>query len=296
MREIKIGTRTSKLALVQTKIVSDYIEKKRDYQVKVVGLITTGDKILDRSLDKIGGKGLFVKELDQALFDGRSDLSVHCVKDLPMEIPEELPILGYLKRADARDVLVLPKGTKTLDFSLPIGTSSKRRALQFKELYPEAKIKSIRGNVLTRLEKLDSGEFAGIILAAAGLKRLGLEDRITSYFSAEEMIPAVGQGILAIQGRKKEDYSYLEDLFDKEARDLALCERAFVIYLNGGCTVPMGAYAEILDEKTMKFTGFYHNEETGLSAKESLTGTRQKPQELGIAVAKILKQRCSILK
>ena len=187
----------------------------------------------------MGGKGLFVKELDRALMDGRSDLSVHSLKDMPMEVPKELPLVAFSKREDPRDVLVLPKGVEKLDFSKPIGCSSQRRILQLKELFPEAEFQSVRGNVLTRLQKLDSGEYGALVLAAAGLKRLGLEDRISQYFEPEEIIPAAGQGILAVQGRQDEGYGYLSGYDNLASRYEALCERAFVrpkrrLFFTGG--------------------------------------------------------------
>ena len=190
MKKIRIGSRESRLAVIQSEMVMDYIKNQcPEYEPELVTMKTTGDKILDRTLDKIGGKGLFVKELDAALLDGRSDLSVHSLKDMPAEIPEELPLIGFSMREDPRDVLVLPEGVTELDFSKPVGCSSQRRMLQFQKLYPQAVFAPIRGNVQTRLAKLDSGEFSATILAAAGLKRLGLENRITRYFSVEEMIP-----------------------------------------------------------------------------------------------------------
>ena len=210
MKKIRIGSRESRLAVIQSEMVMDYIKNQcPEYEPELVTMKTTGDKILDRTLDKIGGKGLFVKELDAALLDGRSDLSVHSLKDMPAEIPEELPLIGFSMREDPRDVLVLPEGVTELDFSKPVGCSSQRRMLQFQKLYPQAVFAPIRGNVQTRLAKLDSGEFSATILAAAGLKRLGLENRITRYFSVEEMIPAAGQGVLALQGRAGEDYAFL---------------------------------------------------------------------------------------
>ena len=201
MRKVVIGSRESKLAVVQSEMVRDYIrENNADIQVEILTMKTTGDKILDRTLDKIGGKGLFVKELDKALMERKTELSVHSLKDMPMEVPEELPLIAFSKREDPRDVLVLPKGVTQLDTSKPIGCSSLRRILQLKEIFPDMECKSVRGNVQTRLKKLDDGEYSGLLLAAAGLKRLGLEDRIARYFEPEEMIPAAGQGILAIQG------------------------------------------------------------------------------------------------
>ena len=172
-----IGSRESKLAVIQSEMVMDYIRRTSPQtEVSLLTMKTTGDIILDRTLDKVGGKGLFVKELDRALLDKRSDLSVHSLKDMPMEVDEQLPIVGFSKREDPRDVLVLPEGTDHLNFEKPIGCSSLRRILQLKELFPQAEFKSVRGNVLTRLRKLDEGQYSALVLAAAGLKRLGLEN------------------------------------------------------------------------------------------------------------------------
>ena len=195
MRKVVIGSRESRLAVIQSEIVKKYIEEHSpDIQVEILTMKTTGDIILDRTLDKVGGKGLFVKELDKALMEKRSDISVHSLKDMPMEVPEELPLAAYSKREDPRDVLVLPKGQETMDKTKPIGCSSLRRILQLKEIFPDMEFKSVRGNVLTRLKKLDDGEYGALVLAAAGLKRLGLEDRISRYFTVSEIIPAAGQG------------------------------------------------------------------------------------------------------
>ena len=192
--KIIIGSRESKLAVLQSEMVRDYIkEKNPEMEVEILTMKTTGDIILDRTLDKVGGKGLFVKELDKALMDGRSILSVHSLKDMPMEVPEELPLLAFSRREDPRDVLVLPEGVSELDKSKPLGCSSLRRTLQLKKLYPDMEVKSIRGNLQTRLRKLDEGQYSALILAAAGLKRLGLESRINRYITADEIIPAAGQ-------------------------------------------------------------------------------------------------------
>ena len=206
-RCIEIGSRESRLAVIQTRLVADYIENTLpEAEVRLLTMKTTGDRILDRPLEAVGGKGLFVKELDRALLEGRTELSVHSLKDLPMELPPELPILGFSRREDPRDVLVLPAGKTHWDRSKPLGCSSKRRILQLQRLYPEVEAALVRGNVQTRLRKLDEGQYGALVLAAAGLKRLGLEDRISRYFSTEEMVPAAGQGILAIQGRAGVDY------------------------------------------------------------------------------------------
>ena len=245
-RCIRIGSRESRLAVVQTRLVADYIQEALpEAEVRLVTMKTTGDRILDRPLEAVGGKGLFVKELDRALLEGRTELSVHSLKDLPMDLPAELPILGYSRREDPRDVLVLPAGSDQWDRSKPLGCSSKRRILQLQRLYPEVRASLIRGNLQTRLRKLDEGRYGAIVLAAAGLKRLGLEDRISRYFSPEEMLPAAGQGILAVQGRAGVDYGYLHGFFDPAAGTCARAERAFVRALGGGCSAPMGAYGEL---------------------------------------------------
>lgn len=287
-RTIVIGSRESKLAVIQSQMVLSYLEKKQpDLELKLLTMKTSGDKILDQTLDKIGGKGLFVKELDKALLDKRSDISVHSLKDMPMQIPKELPIIGFSKREDPRDVLVLPKGKKHLDLKKPIGCSSRRRMLQVKELFKNAQFQSIRGNVLTRLEKLDHGEYGALILAAAGIKRLGLEERIHRYFTIEEVLPAAGQGILALQGRLGEDYSYLNEFFDQESAYAATAERAFVKELDGGCSSPTAAYAKVSEGKII-LTGLYYHEENKAYYKGSMEDKVENAQSLGIRLAEYL--------
>lgn len=290
MKKIRIGSRESRLAVIQSEMVMEYLKEKfPDGDISILTMKTTGDKILDRTLDKIGGKGLFVKELDMALMEKRSDISVHSLKDMPMEVPRELPVLAYSKREDPRDVLVLPKGKTEIDFSKPIGCSSLRRILQLQRLYPQAKFESIRGNVQTRLRKLDEGLYSATILAAAGLKRLGLEERISRYFSVEEMLPAAGQGILAVQGRAGEDYSWLSDYQDEDAKDAALAERGFVKRLDGGCTSPVAAYARIQGEKLI-LTGLYYSESKKIYRKKTVTEDRKLASEIGIKLADDLKK------
>lgn len=288
MRKIRVGSRESKLAVVQTKLIIDCIKRHHpELEIELITMKTTGDIILDKTLDKIGGKGLFVKELDKALLNHEIDIAVHSLKDMPMEVHEELPILAYSKREDPKDVLILPKNITKLKQELPVGCSSLRRTLQMNSLYPHMKVKPVRGNVITRLAKLDSGEFAALILAAAGIKRLGLQERISKEFTIEEMLPAAGQGILAIQGRKGEDYSFLTCVNDTESEIAALCERAFIKELNGGCTSPVAAYARIQDEviilecmyedgeKATFRDSIYHAKELGIYA------ARQKKQIRG---------------
>ncbi len=286
--KVIIGSRESALAVAQSEMVKAFIESENPgLEVEILTMKTTGDKILDRTLDQVGGKGLFVKELDLALRDGRSDLSVHSLKDVPAELPEDLPLLAFSKREDPRDVLVLPEGETELDPEKPLGCSSRRRTIQLRELYPDMQVKSIRGNLQTRLRKLDSGEYAGLILAAAGLKRLGLEHRIARYFSVEEMIPSSGQGILAVQGRSGEDTSYLQGYEDPESEACALAERAYVRRLDGGCSSPIAAHARVKDG-TVSILGLYYREEDGSVFKGEKEGKMEDAVQIGRSLAEEL--------
>lgn len=290
MNKIYIGSRESKLAIVQSQLVIDEIHKNHpELEIQLVTIKTTGDMILDRSLDKIGGKGLFVKELDRALLDGRITLSVHSLKDMPMEIQKQLPIIAYSKREDARDALVLPLGQTQLNLDLPVGCSSRRRMIQLKKLYPEIKFKNIRGNVITRINKLDNGEYGGLVLASAGLKRLNLESRIKRYFEINEIIPAAGQGILAVQGKIGIDYSFLNSFNNSDSEKIAVCERAFVRQLNGGCSSPIAAHATISGDR-IKLTGFYYNENTDKYIIDTMESNIDYSKELGIKLANKLKE------
>lgn len=283
--KITVGSRESKLAVIQSNIVIDSLrESHPEIDVELLTMKTTGDKILNKTLDKIGGKGLFVKELDKALVDGRADLTVHSLKDMPMQVSEELPLVAFSKREDPRDVLVLPIGKDKLDKSKPIGSSSKRRQLHLKKLYPDMEVKPIRGNLQTRLKKLDEGEFSAIVLAYAGLKRLGLEDRVSRVFSPSEMVPAACQGILAVQARKDFDESVLRDFNDEETKIIAMAERSFVTELDGGCSSPVAAFAEIQDGN-ITLTGFYVDE-----FENQLTKTVTGPLKDGVALGRQLAQ------
>ena len=224
-KKIVIGSRESALAVIQSRMLMDYLaEAHPELETELLTMKTTGDRILDRTLDQVGGKGLFVKELDLALRHGRADLTVHSLKDVPMDLPEELPLVCFSRREDPRDALVLPQGCTELAPGAAIGSSSARRALQLRTLFPGHEIRPVRGNLQTRLRKLDAGEYGALVLAAAGLKRLGLEGRIARYFEPEEIIPAAGQGILAVQGRAGEDHSFLAGFSDPAATAAALCD------------------------------------------------------------------------
>lgn len=275
---IKVGSRDSRLAVVQAEEVCRALG-----DCELITMKTLGDMILDKTLDQVGGKGLFVKELDRALADRRVDLTVHSLKDVPMEQPEGLPLVAYTKREDARDALVLPQSGEW-DKSKPIGCSSARRRVQLAALFPEIEVKPVRGNVLTRLDKLDRGEYGALVLAAAGLHRLGLENRITRYFSPDEIIPAAGQAILAVQGREGELADEVKQLDDADAHDCALAERSFVRTLGGGCFAPVAAYAET-EGDMLHLRGLYVTEDESRFARGAVTGPRREAASLGRTLA-----------
>lgn len=288
--KIRIGSRESKLAVIQSRMVMDAIARTvPEAELELVTMKTTGDRILNKTLDQIGGKGLFVKELDQALRDGRADFTVHSLKDMPMEVPEDLPLAAFSRREDPRDVLVLPEGVTELDRSKPIGCSSRRRQLQLKALFPGVEIRPVRGNVQTRLAKLEAGEFSALVLAAAGLKRLGLEGRISRYFSTDEILPAAGQGILAVQTRQGMDTSCLAAVRDEDAACCALAERAFVRTLDGGCTSPVAAHAVVAGEQ-LTLTGLYVSPDETVVRKGAMTGLKADAERLGQMLAEALRK------
>lgn len=286
---IVVGSRESRLAVVQSMTLVEHLKRALPgAEIELLTMKTTGDRILDRTLDEVGGKGLFVKELDLALRAGRADLTVHSLKDMPMEVPGDLPILCCSAREDPRDVLVLPEGKSEIDPGKPIGTSSMRRALQIRALYPNWETAPIRGNLQTRLNKLDAGQYGALVLAAAGLKRLGLTHRISRYFSPGEIIPAAGQGILAVQGRRGEDHAYLVGYGSADAAFAAIAERAFVRALDGGCSSPICAYAEV-DDGRILLTGLYFDESTGESLRGTARGSAGDARRLAEALAAQLK-------
>ena len=287
--KLRVGSRESRLAVIQSEIVMAAIRAAHpEIQLELVTMKTTGDRILDRTLDKIGGKGLFVRELDAALREGRVDLTVHSCKDLPMEEDPALPLLAFSRREAPRDALVLPEGAGALDPAKPVGCSSLRRTLQFRALYPHLRVEPVRGNVQTRLRKLDEGQFSALILAEAGLRRLGLEGRIARTFSPEEMLPAAGQGILAVQGRGDFDRSLLEGIADPDGADCARSERAFVRALDGGCSSPVAAYAAV-EGDSIVIEGIYVDERNRLYRGRT-SGSRREGPALAAALAKQLKE------
>ena len=287
--KIRFGSRESRLAVIQSRMVMDAVQAAEPRaELELVTMKTTGDKILDRTLDQIGGKGLFVKELDLALREGKVDFTVHSLKDMPMQTPEDLPLVAFSKRADPRDVLVLPEGAAEMDREKPIGCSSRRRQLQLQKLYPGLDIQPIRGNVQTRLRKLDEGQYCALVLAAAGLKRLGLEHRIHRYFSTEEILPAAGQAILAVQARKETDSSVLKTFHDEDAACCARAERAFVRQLDGGCTSPVAAFAQV-EGDGLTLTGLYVSPDETVVRRGILRGEKTNAEKLGADLARRLK-------
>lgn len=282
---IKIGSRESRLAVKQAEIIRDQIIScDPDISVEIITMKTTGDKILDKSLEKIGGKGLFVKELDRALMDGRIDIAVHSLKDMPMEENPELPILAYGKREDPRDAILYRSGLEALPEQAVIGTSSRRRMLQMERLYPGCTFRGIRGNVQTRMQKLETEGYDGTLLAAAGLKRLGMEQVIGRYLSVDEMIPAAGQGILAVQGRKRDVYRWIDSIDARESRAAALAERQFIRVTGGDCTSPCAAHAQVSGNE-LKLTGLYYNEDAEEYSVDVIVADLSKARQAGEVLA-----------
>ena len=288
LKKIKVGSRESRLAVLQSKIIIDIIKKNcPEYEVELVTMKTTGDKILNKTLDKVGGKGLFIKELDFALLNGEADITVHSLKDIPMVIDERLPLAAFTKCESPYDVLILPKGVSEPDFSKPVGSSSMRRNIQFKKLFPEAEVKPIRGNVITRLDKLDKGEYSALILAEAGITRLGLEERINRVFSEKEIIPAAGQGVIAVQKRKEDDFDFFKFINDTNSEIRSKAERAFVRELDGGCSSPAAAFAELSGDE-IEIIGFYADE--NIYEVQQIKGKSCDAEKLGAELAQRIKR------
>ena len=245
-----------------------------DLEVSLLGLTTEGDRRLESSLSRIGGKGLFVKELEQALADGRADIAVHSMKDVPMHLPDGFRIGAILAREEPRDAFVSNQfaSLRSLVPDSIVGTSSLRRQSQIKARYPGVEVKPLRGNVQTRLRKLDDGEYAAIILAAAGLTRLEMQHRITHLLEPEESLPAVGQGALGIECRddRTEIQQLLTPLNDARTRCCVEAERSMSRALSGSCTVPLGGYAQLIGEQ-MRLRGFVASPDGSRLIEEELT-------------------------
>lgn len=276
-----IATRRSVLARTQAKIVSEIIEKK--YCIKCYELLieTEGDKRLDIPLETIGGKGLFVKDIEYAILGKKAEIAVHSMKDVPYEIDERFELIAMPPREDPRDAFISRCGIKFSELSngAKIGTGSKRRLGQIKMLRDDVQLVPIRGNVQTRIQKMKDQNLDGIILAAAGLKRLGLESLITNYFTVEEMVPAIGQGALGIEILKENvDVQNLVELDDRQTRICVEAERSFMRTLKGGCHTCIGAYANIQGSLLFMTGIFPVNDKI---VKKSITGNINEPIKLG---------------
>ena len=288
-KKLVIASRESALAMWQAKHIQAKLQALYPTcDVQILGMTTTGDQILDSPLAKIGGKGLFVKELETALADGSADLAVHSMKDVPMNLPEGFMLVATGEREDPRDAFVSNTFNSLAD--LPdgsvVGTSSLRRQSQLKARFPHLKIESLRGNLQTRLRKLDEGQYAAIILAAAGLIRLGLADRIKDTISPQDSIPAVGQGALGIEIRanRHDLLEVLAPLNHPETEACVLAERAFSRALAGSCTVPLGAHATMTNN-TISITGFVASVNGEKMLCEKLTGSHTNSDAVGSALA-----------
>lgn len=251
--------------------------------IRLVTMKTTGDRLTDARLAAYGGKGLFVKELDRALLEGEVDITVHSFKDMPMDTDPALPIAAVSPRADPRDVLVLPVQPGASP-ETPWGCASGRRACQLRALFPAIHIEPVRGNVQTRLAKLDGGAYGALVLAAAGLQRAGLGGRISRYFTTREILPAACQGILAVQARRGEDVSFLRAFHAPDAWDAALAERAFVRALGGGCGTPVAAFAQVRGTE-LQLDGLCLHEPSGKLWRGTRTGPRAGAETIGAALA-----------
>jgi len=288
MTLLRLGTRKSKLALWQANFVKEKLEAL-GCKVELVPITTTGDKILDAPLAKIGGKGLFVKEIENALLAGEIDLAVHSLKDVPMIIPEGLTLSAITEREEPYDVLISRNGKKLeeLPFGAVVGTSSLRRQVQIKKRRRDLKVEILRGNVDTRLRKLKEGLYDAIVLAYAGVKRMGLSGEVSQVL--EDFIPAVGQGSLAIETRAEDErvINFVKVLNHEESWLRAVCERAFLRELQGGCQVPIGAYAWIEGDH-IKIKGFISDLEGERFLEGYEEGSLQEAEEVGKRLAQRL--------
>ena len=291
--KIVVGTRGSKLALAQTNWVIDKLKEKYpkvNFEIKIIK--TKGDLIQNVSLDKIGDKGVFVKEIEQQLIDNKIDMAVHSMKDMPSSLPEGLKFASIPKREDARDVLVLKDGYYDIN-DLPIGakiaTGSKRRKYQLLKHRPDLNIVPIRGNIDTRIKKIIDENLDGVVLAASGLLRAGFEDKISCYIPKDIMIPAPAQGALAIEIRKssKDIENIIESLKDIETEIQVSAERGFLDGINGSCHLPIGAYCNV-DGENIVLTGLYGDEYGKKLITKTIEGKASQARELGLELARLI--------
>jgi len=292
---LRIATRESRLALWQAEHVAGLLCRAHPgLTVELVPMTTKGDQILDTTLAKIGGKGLFIKELEVAMYEGRADLAVHSMKDVPADLPEGMALASVLERADPHDAFVSNRypGIAALPQGARVGTSSLRRELMLRAAFPKLDIRPVRGNVGTRLRKLDAGEFDALLMAAAGLKRLGLADRIRQILPTRQFLPAPGQGALGIEvlAANGDAAALVAPLEDAATRAATAAERAVSRLLGGSCEVPLAAFAEVEPDGRLRLRARVGNHRTGeLVAAEAL-GAVGDPEPLGAEVVEQLKK------
>lgn len=290
---IRIGTRGSQLALWQANWVQKAIAQQRpDLDIELMIIKTTGDKILDVPLAKVGGKGLFVKEIEEALIDGRIDLAVHSMKDMPAQLPPGLSIGAVPARENPMDALIVEDASsfENLPKGACVGTSSLRRSAQLLHLRPDLSIEPLRGNLDTRLKKLSTTHLDAIVLAAAGLKRLGLADRISETLEPHIMLPAVGQGALCIESRIDDEKtaSILSSLDDADTHTAVTAERAFLSRLEGGCQVPIAGHAVIGKDNRLTMTGLVAELDGSRMIREEVIGPCDQAEKMGRELAELL--------
>lgn len=284
-----VGSRRSELAITQTNWVINQLKALNlPYEFEMKEIVTKGDKILNVTLSKVGGKGLFVKEIEQALLDGTIDFAVHSMKDMPAEMPPGLTLAAVPEREDPRDCLISNQGytIDTLPKGAKVGTSSLRRAAQMLSYRSDLQIESIRGNIQTRLKKMHTEGLDAILLAAAGIKRMGWEEKVTQYLDVDLFIPAVGQGALGIQAREEDEetLTLLKQIDHLSTKYLVTAERAFLDRLEGGCQIPIGAYARWVEDQ-LHLVGIVASPDGKRVIKADGTADKQNAEQLGRNIA-----------
>jgi hydroxymethylbilane synthase len=292
IRELRFGSRESALAVIQAHLVMDPIARAcPELKLRLITMKTQGDLRQDLSLESPSGKALFTGALEEALSRGTIDFCVHSLKDMSEHVPEDFPIAAMTKREDPRDMLLLPQGQSFAGLDAlgtgPVGCASIRRRIQLLAMRPALTVAPVRGNVPTRLDKLDRGQYGALVLAAAGLIRLGIKDRPGYVFPVEEMVPAAGQGVLAVQGRRGEDFAFLDAVRDRVTEEEALAERTFVQAIGGGCGAPAGACARI-SGGGIAILGMYGAESGAFLFRDTITGPREEGRRLAEKLARLL--------
>ncbi|MFC1521009.1 hydroxymethylbilane synthase [Elusimicrobiota bacterium] len=291
-RAMMVASRASNLALLQTNLVINLLRRNNaDAEFIIKEITTKGDKELDKDLTQISGQGIFIKELEKALLESKCDFAVHSLKDMPTEIASGLKLAAIINRDDPRDALVLRTGSslEKLPVGVSVGTSSPRRQVQIKALRPDIKVCPLRGNIDTRLRKLDEGEFDAIVLASAGLLRMGLGHRISQYLPVDACLPAVGQGALAVEARSndKKTLDLLAELDHEATRICVSAERSFLRTLGGGCRAPIAALATVSGD-SLELKGMAASPDGSSVVKDCMGGPVSKPEDLGKILAKEL--------